>query len=60
MTAKAATKKVAARIPLPLLDRLEKSRARVTEQRGAKPTFTSWVTEAIAEKLNREEKMLKK
>jgi len=49
--------KISARIPLPLLERLDESRVRMSEWRGAEPTFTAWVTEAIAEKLNREDKM---
>jgi len=52
--------KVSARIPLPLLERLEESRVKMSEWRGAEPSFTAWVTEAIAEKLNREDKMSEK
>lgn len=54
------TKKIAARIPLDLVDRIDESRGNMREFRGVKPTFTTWVIEALAEKLNRENELKKK
>lgn len=54
------TKKVSAKISPSLLERLEDSREKMSVSRGAKPTFAAWITEAIAEKLNREDEMSKK
>lgn len=50
----------AARVPNEMVDKVEASCKRMAEIRGMEPTFSVWMVEAIAEKLKREEKMLKK
>lgn len=50
------TKQQSIRFPKKLVERIDESRKKLEETRGKAPSFTDWILEAAAEKLEREKK----